>query len=119
MYPFGRALIAPLVAAYRASVVSRLLRRQDKRPGWIVGGIAIAGGIFIGWLCVFQFDLFRPSRWNTGKVELAPLLVLTGFLSFIESVIPAAWIVERHQKIYDKTHPVGYQGAPVNAPIAP
>jgi membrane-bound metal-dependent hydrolase YbcI (DUF457 family) len=106
MYPFGGSLVSSLVAAYCASLISRALRRREKRPGWLSGGVSVAVGIFIGWLCVFQLDLFRPSRWDAGKVELPVMLVITGFVSFIASVIPAAFVVVRHQKIYDSTHPM-------------
>jgi MFS family permease len=105
MYPFGSILIAPLAAVYCASLFSRLLRRRGKRPGWVAGGLSITLGIVVGWLLVFQLDLFRPSRWYTGKVDLPSMLLVNGFFSFISSVVPSAWMIERHQKLYDKAHP--------------
>src|SRR5947209_7393328 len=105
MYPFGGILIAPLAAVYCASVISRLLRRRGKRPGWIAGGFSIILGIVVNWLFVFQLDLFRPSRWHTGKVDLPAELLVTGFFSFIACTVPSAWMIERHQKLHDKTHP--------------
>src|SRR5688572_6621441 len=102
MYPFGGVLVAPLVAAYLASMLSRLWRRRRRRPGWIAGVLAILGGVFATWLCAFQLDFFMPSRWSSvGGLDL---LLMTGFLAGFVGIIPAAWIVERHQKIYDTTN---------------
>lgn len=106
MYPFGGSLVSALAAAYCASLISRALRQRDKRPGWLAGGVSIVAGIVIGWLCVFQLDLFTPSRWYVGKDDLPGMLVITGFVSFVVSMMPAAFVVERHQRIYDSTHAV-------------
>jgi len=45
-----------------------------------------------------------PWRWSWagGNVELLDLLLLTGFPAGFVGIMPAAWIVERHQKAYDK-----------------
>ena len=104
MYPFGGILVAPLVAAYLASLLSRLSRRRGRRPGWIEGITAILSGILATWVCTFQLDVFMPWRWSWagGNVELLDLLLLTGFPAGFVGIMPAAWIVERHQKAYDK-----------------
>jgi|ERR1051326_94275 Na+/proline symporter len=102
---FGVTLIGALAAVYCASLFSRLLRRRGKRPGWIAGGASIILGTVVEWLFLFQLDLFRPSRWYTGKVDLPSMLLVTGFFSFIACTVPSAWMIERHQKLYDKTHP--------------
>jgi len=45
-----------------------------------------------------------PWRWSWagGNVELLDLLLLTGFPAGFVGIMPAAWIVERHQNAYDK-----------------
>src|SRR5262245_14843679 len=108
LYPFGGTLLAPFVAAYLASVIARSRRRRDRRAGWGPGVLAILFGVLATWFCTFQFDAFIPSRWDTvgGKVHLLPLLVVTGFLAAFFSILPAAFVVDRHRKIYDKTHGV-------------
>ena len=109
LYPYGGILLAPPVAAYLASVIARLRRRKDRRPGWGTGFLAILAGVLTTWICTFQFDAFNPWRWANagGKVDLFSLLVATGFLAVVLSIMPAAYIVDRYQKSYDKTHPLG------------
>lgn len=103
MYPFGGILLAPLVAGYLASVLGRIWRRRGRRPGWMAGGLAICGGVFATWLATFQLDLFMPWRWGQvgGKVDLLFLLAVTGILAAVVGILPAAFIVDRHQRIYD------------------
>jgi MFS family permease len=107
-YPYGGALVAPFTAMYVASVLCRLQLKNGKRPGWMVGLISLIVGIVVAWLCSFQLDAFRPWRWNTvgGKVELQWLMGAVAFLSLLTSVVPAAFVVDRFQKKYDKAHPV-------------
>lgn len=109
MYPFGGIAIAPLVAGYFASVMCRFWRQRGRRPGWIAGVLAISAGVLVTCVCTFQLDLFMPSRWSPGggKGHLSDLILMTGFLAAVAGIMPAAIIVERHQKVYDKTHPVG------------
>lgn len=106
MYPFGGILIAPLVAGYLASLLSRFAARRQRRPGWVVGVCAISGAVLATWIATFQLDVFRPWSWSVvgGKVDLLWLLLMTGFLAGFVAIIPAAWVVDRHQKQYDKTH---------------
>jgi MFS family permease len=106
MYPFGGILLAPLVAAYLASVLSRFSSCRRRRPGWMVGIGAIFGGVIASWIGIFQLDLFRPWTWSYvgGKDDLLPLLIFTGFLAGFVGILPAAWVVDRHQKQYDETH---------------
>jgi len=105
LYPYGGALLAPFVAGYLASVIARIQRRRDRRPGWGTGILAIVLGVLISWFFTFRFDAFIPSRWATGgKVDLLTLIVATGFLAAFFSILPAAFVVDRHRKIYDKTH---------------
>jgi hypothetical protein len=108
MYPFGGILVAPLAAGYFASLLCRYYRRRDKRPGWVAGILAIFGGVLIALVCMFQFDLFIPSRWAAagGKVHLLPLFGMIGFLAAVAGIIPAAFVVDRHQKQYDTSHTV-------------
>jgi len=104
MYPFGGILNGPLVAGYLASILSRFWKRRGRRPGWLVGILAIVGAIVVSWIFVFQLDLFRPWRWTNmdGKVDFLPLLVISAVPAAIASILPAAFVVELYQKRYDK-----------------
>ena len=98
-------MVSPLVAGYLASVLCRLQRKRNKRPGFGVALIAIVAGVLACWLSMFQADLLIPSRWTSAKVDLWMLLVITGVPSLVVSAISAGILLVRHRKIYDATHP--------------
>ena len=102
MYPFGGILIAPLVAAYLASVICRLARRRNKRPSWLVAPLAIAFGIFAVWAATIQADFFRPSVWEAGKAPMWAIMLLSGAPALVLGTATTIPVVFHHRDKYEK-----------------
>jgi len=81
LYPYGGILLAPFAAAYFASAASRLSRERQRRPAWFIAPAVIAVTVLIVLLCTFQLDVFRPSHWFGGKVDMWILLLAAGIPS--------------------------------------
>ena len=92
----GLALVVVLVgtvAAYVTSVACRLMLSRRRRAGWFLGviGAVVTGAIIV--VFVYQGDLFHPSRWDTGKVNLGVMIPLCFTVSTALGLVPALWVV--------------------------
>jgi Na+/proline symporter len=106
-------LTAPLVAGCFAGLLSRLWRQRGRRPGWIAGILAILAAApvawMVSWFCVFHTQALYP--WSASLTGFAQVLVsMIAWLAVPGGILPAALIVEFHQRAYDRD--IAQQGRP-------
>jgi len=96
-------LVVAAASTYAASLVCRVLQSCHRRPGWFVAPLVAACLGSLAVLAVFQGDLFRPSKWDSGKVSLAMMApICFGVSSFI-AIIPAWYVVAHYRDKADET----------------
>src|SRR5436309_11508146 len=91
------AVVIAAGSAYLASLVCRRARSHGRYPGW---HLAILTAVCVGALTVlsvYQGDLFRPAKWDSGKAPLLALVSMCFGLSSIIAFFPALYVVAYHR----------------------
>lgn len=100
MYPLGAIPIAVAASWYIAWVWCRARARRGLPPtGWVV---VVAGcvGVLFGLLGTFRTDVFHPTMWQRGKVDLWIQMLLAAVPSLLLGWIVAAMVA----MLYDRRH---------------
>jgi ABC-type uncharacterized transport system permease subunit len=79
-------LLIATSAAYFTSIGCRRALARHRRPGWHVTLLGIGITTLLAALFVGQDDWFRPSRWDSGKVGILPVIMITLTAAVIASV---------------------------------
>ena len=102
-------LIVPIIAAVSfADLLSRLWRRRVLRPGWTAGILAIIAAALasstVWFICLyFRFEAIVPGFWSGhGKIYARGMLEMITMLTFFIVTLPAALVVEFHQRAFDR-----------------
>jgi hypothetical protein len=76
--------------AYFTSIGCRQEFVKHRRPGWHLTLLGVCITTLLTALFVGQEDLFRPDRWDSGKVGMLPVIIITltaAAVSLIASLI--------------------------------
>lgn len=105
----GLALVFVLVgtvAAYVTGVACRLTQSRGRRAGWSLGaiGAAVTGAIIV--VLIYQGDLFHPSRWDTGKINLGVMIPLCFAIGTALGLVPALLVVAHFRSRFKAADPL-------------
>lgn len=85
------------VAAYIASVPCRILVSRGRQPKWHIAlGVAMLMGILAA-LFAGGTDIFRPSRWDTGKITIREIVPLWFAAASIGAFVAASYVVRHYR----------------------
>ena len=79
--------------AYFTSVGCRRAQMRHRRPGWhhaLVGTLITA---LLAVLFICQDDLFRPSRWDRGKVSIWFTVIVASAASGVVALVASSIVV--------------------------
>jgi hypothetical protein len=91
--------------AYFTSIGCRWAHGRHHRPSWRYGWLASFITALLAVLFVCQGDLFRPGRWDTGKVSIwfsvVSVAIAAGIVALLASaiVLEVFWRKFKHEKI--------------------
>ena len=97
-------LLAAVAGAYIASIPCRAAESKGRRPAWYFTVVGMLGAAVLPVLFIFQDELFRPSAWNTGKVEMTFLVPMWLSIGGAVGLIPAFFVVWTYRQKYDDAH---------------
>jgi type IV secretory pathway VirB6-like protein len=83
-------LLIATSAAYFTGIGCRRALGQHRRPGWHLTLLGTCITTLLAALFIGQDDWFRPSRWDSGKVGILPVIMITltaAVIALIASVI--------------------------------
>ena len=90
--------------AYFTSICCRWAHARHRRPSWRYAWLGTFITVLLSVLFTCQEDLFRPSRWDTGKVSIwfsvVSISVATGAVALLASaiVLEVFWRKFKHEK---------------------
>jgi hypothetical protein len=91
-------LLISAAAIYITSLPCRFAVSRRRRAAWYFAVLGAAGAGALTILFVYQGDLFRPSKWDTGKVTMLITVPMIFMISGAIGFIPASLVV-RHYRV--------------------
>src|SRR5437868_1547930 len=88
-------------AAYLTSIPCRAAESKDRRAAWHYALAGILGAAGLAMLFIFQADLFRPSEWHKGKVEMTLMVPVDFAVCCAVALIPSLIVVWTYRKKYE------------------
>jgi formate hydrogenlyase subunit 4 len=83
-------LLTATSGAYFTGIGCRRSLAQHRRPGWHLTLLGICITTLLTALFLGQGDLFQPSKWDSGKVGMLPIIIAiltAAVIALIASVI--------------------------------
>ena len=105
MEPVIFIVLAGAAGAYFTSIGCRWAHARHHRPSWRYAWLGSFITALLSVLFVCQGDLFRPSRWDTGKISIwftvVSVAVAAGLIALLASalVLEVFWRKFKHEKI--------------------
>lgn len=96
------AIIA--AGAYLTSIPCRVAQSKDRQAAWYFALAGILGASLLAILVVYQGDLFRPTAWHKGKVEMTFLVPLAFAVSCGTAFVPSLLVVWIYRKKFEDAH---------------
>jgi hypothetical protein len=97
-------LLAAVAAAYFASIPCRAAESRNRRPAWHFVLLGVLAAAVLPVLFIFQDDLFRPSAWHKGKVEMTFLVPMWFAIGGGIGLIPSFFVVWTYRQKYEDAH---------------
>ena len=94
MYLIAFILLTGAAGAYFTSIGCRWARARHLPPSWRYAWLSTFITALLSVLFVCQGDLFRPSRWNTGKVSLWLTIVYVSVAAALIALLASAIVLE-------------------------
>jgi ABC-type phosphate transport system permease subunit len=97
-------LLIATSAAYFTGIGCRRALARNRRPGWHLTFLGTCITTLLAALFVGQDDWFRPSRWDSGKVGILPVIMIT-FVAAVIALIASVIVVSIYRgKFRDDNH---------------
>lgn len=97
-------LLAGGAGAYFTSIGCRQAHAKHHPPSWRYAWLATLGTALLSVLLVCQGDLFRPSRWDTGKVSIWFSVVTVSIGTSIPAMLASAVVLQVYWRKFRDEH---------------
>lgn len=77
----GIILLPAVFAGYITNVLSRISRKRNRRPSWLIIPLAAASCALVSCLFIYQVELFQPKYWDREKCPMIMGILFAGLVS--------------------------------------